>query len=263
MLTNKYRLPAKVASLLLLSDLNVFSDQSSFRKYLHVEKFYTEITPCVIDVSLKHNIPPAAVMAIAGLESGYGSGYVAQITGNILSLGAFKGDRELPRLYLPYSKSIRKVIYDTKDISSFKEDDLVWKKRPKSFKRDYRPTPYAGTNQNLELLKYDKQLREEAISHCINDFATRCIVSSSKVKVFREARKWLDKEVTDKDYPILFSEEINKKFIDMIGGKKHSFNFRDTWPKKAKLIMNKVGLVKLTKDIYINKMNFKKAWDNK
>lgn len=246
--------------LLLITAANLLADNYSFRKYKHVESFYSDISSDTIDVGLKYNIPPAAIMAIAGLESGYGSGYVAQITGNILSLGAFKGDKELPRLYLPYSKSSKSVIFDPQSIQKSSVDDLSWKKRPKSYKRDYRPEPYAGSTSNLELLLYNKRLKDIACRACLNDFASRWIRSSSKVKVFRDARNWLDREVSHKGIKVLFDGETNRKFIDMIGGQPHSFNYRETWPKKAKLIMKRTGLVKLTTDMYINNMSFKKAW---
>jgi hypothetical protein len=106
------------------------SEQFSFRKYQHVKAFYQEITPAVLEVSEKYQLPAAAISAIAGLESGYGSGYVSQITGNILSLGAFSDDKELPPLYLPYSTSLKKVLFDPNLIEQQSEDDLNWKKRP-------------------------------------------------------------------------------------------------------------------------------------
>ena len=202
-------------------------------------------------------------MAIAGLESGYGRGYVSQITGNILSLGAFKGDNELPILYLPYSKSSKSVVFDPKNIKKHSKNDLAWKKRPKSYKRDYRPNPYAGSTNNLELLKYDNNLKKMANRACLNDFATRWITNKSKVKVFKNAKIWLDKQISMHGVKILFDEQTNKQFIDMIGGHPHSFNYRETWPKKAKLIMKKVGLVELTKNIYKNNMKFNEVWDSK
>ncbi|MCW8895176.1 MAG: glucosaminidase domain-containing protein [Sulfurimonas sp.] len=249
--------------LLAFSLTNLYSNEFSFRKYQHVKSFYSDISSDTIEVGLKHKIPPAAIMAIAGLESGYGSGYVAQITGNILSLGAFKGDRELPALYLPYSKSSKSILFDENKIKKRSKNDLLWKQRPKSLKRDYRPEQYAGSTRNLALLKYDKKLKEKACKACLNDFATRWIKSNSKVKVFRDARIWLDKEVSSKGLKVLFNEQTNKKFIEMIGGHPHSFNYRKTWPKKAKLIMSRAGLVKLSTDIYINKMSFNTAWRNK
>lgn len=84
----------------------------SFRKYQHVKAFYQGITPAVLEVSEKYQLPAAAILAIAGLESGYGSGYESKITGNILSLGAFRDDKELPSLYLPYSSKLKKVVLD-------------------------------------------------------------------------------------------------------------------------------------------------------
>ena len=258
-----HKTPLMILLLLLISFTNLLSSQYSFRKYIHVEGFYSDISLDSIEIGVKNNIPPAAMMAIAGLESGYGSGYVAQVTGNILSLGAFKGDKELPRLYLPYSKSSKSVIFDAKEIKKHSKDDLSWKKRPKSYKRDYRPNPYAGSTKKLELLMYDKKLKDKACKTCLNDFATRWIRGSSKVKVFRDVRAWIDEEVSNKGIEILFDLATNKKFIDMIGGRPHSFNYRKTWPKKAKLIMDRAGLVKLTADMYINKMSFKKAWRDK
>ena len=261
MILNKKLLLVYILTILFSTSL--FSSNYSFRKYLHVEKFYSTIAQDTINVGLKHNLPPAAIMAMAGLESGYGRGYVAQITGNILSLGAFKGDYELPGLYLPYSKTSKKVLFDPNDIKKYTKNNLVWKKRPKSLKRDYRPTPYAGTTTNLELLKYDELLKDKAIKGCLNDFATRWIIKSSKVKVFRDAKIWLENEVLKYGSEILFKNSTNIKFIKMIGGHKHSFNYRDTWPKKAILIMNKAGLVQLSKDMYTNKRTFKEAWSVK
>jgi len=254
----------KISLILLISFLGIFSslsaNQYSFRKYLHVENFYKDISKDTIELGIKNNIPPAAIMAIAGLESGYGRGYVAQITGNILSLGAYKSDKELPSLYLPYSKSLKTVLFDAKEIKKHAKSDLVWKQRPKSLKRDYRPAPYAGTTKELELLKYNKGLKEKAIKACINDFVTRWINDSSKIKVFANAKIWLNKEVSIHGTQILFSKEINEKFIDTIGGHSHSFNYRKTWPKKAKLIMYKAGLVDLSKNLYINQLSFKDSW---
>ena len=247
----------------LLVTHNVLSaDVYSFRKYQHVKKFYSKITMEVIALSKKHNLPAASVLAIAGLESGYGSGYVSQITGNVLSLGAFRSDKELPSLYLPYSSEKKTVLFDPTDIKKHNKNDLTWKQRPKSYKRDYRPSPYAGTTASLELLKYDDKLKKKAYSACFNDFATRWIVDSSNIKTFRNARAWLDRLVTKNNKQILFSMNANIGFADKIGGIPNSFNYRKTWPKKVKLIMKKTGLVKLINDIEYKNMNFNEAWSN-
>lgn len=245
---------------MLISSIQLFSVEYSFRKYQNVKNFYANITNDVIKIATKYKLPPAAILAIAGLESGYGSGYVAQITGNILSLGAFKGDKELPALYLPYSKSQNKILFAPRKIVKLPKNDLVWKTRAKSYKRDYRPLPYAGTTHYLDLLVYNKTLNHRAKLACLNDFATRWIVKNSNIKVFKEARIWLDEVIKQKGVDALFDAEINSKFINKIGGLPKSFNYRKTWPIKVKKVMQKTGLVKLTKDIYFKKESFNNAW---
>ena len=249
--------------ILYISQSYLYAGPYSFRKYQHIKEFYSEIIIETIAISKKHKLPAASILAIAGLESGYGSGYVSQITGNILSLGAFKSDKELPILYLPYSSTKKQVLFDPSDIKKQSKHDLVWSKRPKSYKRDYRPLPYAGTTTNLELLKYDSALKEKAYNECLNDFATRWIVHSSNIKAFRDARIWLDMLVNKNNSKILFSMNTNTGFADKIGGIPHSFNYRKTWPKKVKLIIKKVGLVQLVNDIEYNNMSFNEAWSNK
>ena len=107
-----------------------------YRKYIHVRDFYKDISKEAVEISLKYNVPPAAVLAIAGVESGYGRGYVANITGNILSLGAKSNEPELPALYLPNLKSdVSKVVYGD-NINKYTEDQLEWKNRPESLKQD-------------------------------------------------------------------------------------------------------------------------------
>jgi hypothetical protein len=237
------------------------SEQYSFRKYQHVKTFYQEITPAVLEVSEKYQLPAAAILAIAGLESGYGSGYVSQITGNILSLGAFSSDKELPPLYLPYSSELKKVVFDPAVIKQQGEADLKWKQRPKSLKRDYRPSPYAGTTKKLELLTYHKKLKFKARRANLEDFATRWIVATSKVDAFKGARLWLDQVVSKHGADNLYNDDINHTFIGKIGGHPRSFNHRETWPKKVALIMRKAGLVALVNDIKNNGLSFNEAWE--
>jgi len=100
-----------------------------YRKYLHVKNFYKDIAKQAVEISLKYSVPPAAVLAIAGVESGYGRGYVAHITGNILSLGAKRNEPELPALYLPNLKKDKsKILYGNK-IKKYAKNTLEWKKR--------------------------------------------------------------------------------------------------------------------------------------
>ncbi|WP_226960593.1 glucosaminidase domain-containing protein [Sulfurimonas paralvinellae] len=245
-----------------MSTLNA-SSQYSLRKYQHVKEFYKTITPIAIKISKEKHVPPAAILAIAGVESGYGRGYVSQITGNILSLGAYKSDPELPALYLPYSKSKNKILFDPQEIKKSKKSDLSYKTRAPSLKKDYRPSPYAGSYENLALLKYNKTLREKAYTACINDFATKWISADSNIKSFKEARIWLNTIIADHGYTALLTHKVNNDFIDYIGGKPHSFNYRKSWPKKVKNIMKRAGLVVLVQKMEKNKMGFDEAWKDK
>jgi len=252
----------KVLFLIILTISSLFGNYS-FRKYQHVKEFYKDISPYTIKLALKYNVPPAAILAIAGLESGYGSGYVAQITGNILSLGANKNEAMLPPLYLPYSKSLKRIVFDEEEIKKLSKDDLSYKLRAKSYKKDYRPSPYAGTTKNLSILKHNKELMDEARAKNIEDFVSKWISTNSKFKPFREARKYLDRVIKEKGKEALFSKEVNYHFIDLIGGRPNSFNYRKSWPKKVKLIMKKVGLIELVKDIELNHKSFEEAWNKK
>jgi len=232
----------------------------SYRKYSHVKAFYQDLTPSALKIAKKYHLPPAAVLAIAGLESGYGSGYVSQITGNIMSLGAYKSDIALPALYLPYSTKKKMILYDEKEIKKHPKEDLHYKLRAKSLKRDYRPLPYTGTHKNLNYFKYHPQ--EKALAHyqCLQDFATRWIRVDAKIKTFAKAKRWLNEQVKAKGEEVLYLEKTNIAFIHAIGGIPHSFNYRTTWPKKVISIMNKTGLVKLCQEVALEHKSFEEAW---
>ena len=243
----------------ITKEINKSKKQYRYRKYLHVKKFYQNITKNAIDIGLRYNIPPPALLAIAGVESGYGRGYVAKITGNILSLGAKKGEARLPGLYLPNTKDDdSKVLYgDT--INRYKKNELIWKKRPKSLKKDYRPKNIAGTTKQLDFLDKNPISKKDAQIECMRDFAKNWISKKKKFKPFIEARKMLDKEVLLHSKDILFDRDLNIKFIYMISGKKNSFNYRKTWAPKVTNIMKNVGLIELTKLIH-NSKTFNQSW---
>lgn len=247
-------------ALVLITTLN--AEDYTYRKYSNVKEFYELISKNVVELSMKHNAPPAAILAVAGLESGYGSGYVAQITGNIMSLGAKKGDKQLPPLYLPYCKSdkVKITLYDPKMQEKCGAKNLYWKQRPQSYKRDYRPLQYARTDKNLAYLKYHKSEKEKAELACVNDFLTNWLSESYKFKVFQDARKWLDEKVKKEGKATLLTQKTSEEFIHKIGGVPNSFNYRREWPIKVLRIMDKAGLVELSKNIYENKMSFEDAW---
>lgn len=235
-------------------------EEFPYRKYEHIKAFYAPIASKTIELALEHNIPPAAILAIASVESGYGRGYVARITGNILSLGAGKGEKELPALHLPHLTKSGEVVYDPKKISQHKKEELVWKKRPKSLKKDYRPSPIAGTTKKLAYFDSNEASRTKAQLANIKDFATKWISLEKPFKPFQEARRLVDDAVAEKGKEVLFDRELNRAFIDTIGGRPNSFNYRDTWPKKVKTIMKKADLVRLTKTMYETKLSLHEVW---
>ena len=231
-----------------------------YRKYLHVKNFYKDITEGAIQIALKYNVPPAALLAIAGVESGYGRGYVAHITGNILSLGAKSNEAELPALRLPNLKKDSSVILYGDAINKYSEDEIQWKQRPKSLKKDYRPKEFAGTVENLDYLDKNPKQKAKANLKCIEDFAKIWINKNKKFKPFVDARVMLDNEVKSNSKEILFDRDLNIRFIYLISGKQNSFNYRKTWAPKVVKIMDNVGLIELTKALHVEDKTFKKAW---
>lgn len=232
----------------------------SIRRFSHVKEFYAEITEMVIELSLKHNTPPAVILAIAGLESGYGNGYVSQITGNILSLGANPTDIQLPALYLPRVSSSQKIIFDKNDIQKYNANELNWKLRPPSKKKDYRPANIAGSKNNLTYLNHNKEARYLAHQNNIKDFLTIWLNREYPFEIFADARIYLDNIVRKNGKNILFNEQLNNQLIEMLGGKPRSFNTNKEWVTKVKWIMNNAKLIELCKNIYYQKMTFEEAW---
>lgn len=236
------------------------AQQFKYREFTNVQNFYSSITKDVIQLSIKHKTPPAVLLAIAGLESGYGSGYVSQITGNILSLGANKNEIQLPALNIPYCNNDKnkKALYSQKEQD--KCSDLIWKQRPKSLKKDYRPISIAGTKENLDYFNYNQEKFKEAKLQNIEDFLTKWIRKNHKYAPFRNTKLWLDEKIKKDGIKTLFSIETNLEFANKIGGHKNSFNYRDTWPKKVKYILTKTGLTQLCSAMYYQKKTFIKAW---
>jgi hypothetical protein len=230
------------------------------RKYGHVKKLYHRLAIPITELCIKHKAPPGAILSILSLESGWGKGYIGQITGNFLSLNAVGKDAELPALYLPsLNNKSNRILFDENEISKIDSSKVTWKLRPASLKKDYRPVPYAGTINNLAFFNSHPQKLTEANIKNVEDFVKRFISSTSKIKAYRDARKFLNTEIEKYGIEILFDLELNKTFINTIGGKPNSYNFRETWPKKVISIMNGVGAVPLSKNLY-EKTLFESAW---
>ena len=247
-------------SLCLTTAINSQSDLS-LRKYKHVKSFYKGMSQKATKMCLEENIPPAALLAIAGLESGWNSGYIGQITGNILSLGTRKGDIELPPLYLPTLIKTKKILFDSLEILKYSKTELSWKKRPESLKKDYRPKNIAGTKYQLGYFKNNPKARASAHVANIKDFVTVFIARKSRIKAYRETRKKMDDLVAKHGKNILLKEQTAIDFINGIGGKINSYNFRKTWPKKVINIIRKAGLSQLTSDLQQGK-TFEKSWNH-
>lgn len=231
----------------------------SLRKYEHVKSFYKNISKQATELCIKNNIPPAALLAITGLESGWDSGYIGQITGNILSLGLRKGDIELPALRLPRLIKTNKILFDSLEIIKYKDHELKWENRPGSLKKDYRPKHIAGTTYQLAYFKYHPEAKAKAQLANIRDFVTVFIGRNSRLKAYRTARKKMDDLVAKHGKAILLKEQTAIDFINEIGGKPNSYNFRETWPKKVIYIIKRAGLSQLTTDLH-NKISFEKSW---
>ncbi len=235
------------------------SQKYSLRKYAHVKAFYSGIAKEATQICLENNIPPASLLAICGLESGWDSGYIGQITGNILSLGTRKGDKELPALRLPRLIKSNKIVYDSLEIMKYPSDALRWENRPESLKKDYRPKPWAGTQYQLAYFKYHPKEKAKAHLHNIRDFVTTFIGRKSRLKAYRDTRAKMDSLVDVHGKEALLDESTAINFIYGIGGKINSYNFRKTWPKKVIYIIKNAGLVDLTLDLNAGK-SFNESW---
>jgi len=233
----------------------------SLRKYAHVKSFYNGMSKKAIKLSLDNNIPPASLLAITGLESGWDSGYIGQITGNILSLGTRRGDTELPALRLPRLLKTKKILFDSLEIIKYSQKEIQWENRPESLKKDYRPKPIAGTKFQLAYFKHHPKAKANAHVANMKDFVTVFIARKSRIKVYRETRRKMDSLVAKHGKMILLEEETAIDFIHGIGGKLNSYNYRKTWPKKVVYIIKNAGLIALTKQLD-NGISFNESWSN-
>lgn len=244
---------------LIPSEIAYAQQTYSLRKYAHVKGFYEKIAKEATQICIDNNVPPAAILSIAALESGWNKGYIGRISGNILSLNSINKNRQLPKLYLPTLKSENKVLFDSLEIKRYAKDDLIWKDRPASYKKDYRPYPWKGTPYNLAYFKYNPTEKKKAHLKNISDFVSSFIGRNSKIKAYREARKQMDSLVAIHGKKILLDKTTAYQFIDAIGGKPNSFNYRDTWPIKIKNLIQKAGLVSLTTQLHKGN-SFESAW---
>jgi len=240
--------------------ISQYSDMFRMRRFDHVTALYQELAKNTIDMCVNHNVPPAAVLSIISLESGWGNGYIGQITGNILSLGTRKGNYELPALTLPVIIESGEVIFDPIDLGKYDSSQWEMKNRPASLKKDYRPSHIAGSTKDLAYFKYHPEERLKARLKCINDFLTIFISEKSRITAYREAEAKMDDIVQEGGKEALFTKQTNEIFINAIGGRPNTFNFRETWPKKVLNVIDNAGLIDLTSKMYLDNQSFMTAW---
>ena len=231
-----------------------------YRKYSHVAKLYQRLALPVTELCIKHKVPPGAVLSIISLESGWGQGYIGRITGNFLSLNAVGNDPELPALNMPKDITTKTTILDKRKLAKIPKANIIWENRPPSLKKDYRPDSIAGTTTNLNFLINHPEEMTKANLKNVEDFVSRFISHTSRIKAYNEARTLLDEQVATHGIKILFDAKLNEKFIRTIGGRPNSYNFRETWPVKVMSIFKNTGVNKLTKNLYLNKKTFEEAW---
>lgn len=249
-----------VSLLSLFTILYGASSDYRYREYLHVKEFYQNFAKEAIQICLDYDVPPAAVLAMAAVESGYGRGYVSRISGNILSLGAGKSDARLPALYLPNLKEDPSVVLYGAMINKYHKNQLIWKKREKSLKKDYRPKNIAGTSKELDYFDEHSVQKKAANLACIRDFVKNWISKSKKYRPYKEAKLMLENAVKEGSKKVLFTRELNVKFLQMISGRKNSFNYRKTWAKKVIHVMDNAGLIELAKTLHVQNQPFEIAW---
>lgn len=229
------------------------SDPSSTPKFLQHNlkaiQFLHQVTPIIYEQCKGTGFSPTALIAIACLESGYGQGYVARITGNILSLNAKPNEVQLPPLSLLYSENnpiIDNSILKNKLIRGHK---LIPKNRPPSLKKDYRPQDLAGQMFGLDYLLHQPDEKFIAWKNNIHDFLHGRIRESNN-PYYKEAdklsRQWYEKIKDDSPGHIRLwiSNDNAKKFISIIGGKKNSFNPNPDWVVKLNSLVDNLDLEK-------------------
>lgn len=249
-----------VICLLLSQNTQAQNKAFKYRKYAHVTELYKRLGQPVIDLCVKHKVPPAAVLSMISLESGWGNGYIGNITGNFLSLNTRKGDIRLPALYLPTHLKTKKVVYDEVELKKYADSELNWRQRPSSLKKDYRPANIAGTKTNLGYFNQHPDELTKANLKNVEDFLTIFISSESRISAYRRGRQLIEDAVKKDGIEALFSRQLNIRFMYTIGGRPSSFNHRATWPKKVFAIMRDTGLDDFCKKIYLEKQTFEQAW---
>lgn len=226
----------------------------------HVVDFFKKLTPIILEESLQTGVPPAALLAMAALESGYNTGYVSHITGNILSLNALENEAMLPPLKLHIHPGTRQVVLDRQKLTRLMNSgiSLELKFRPSALKKDYRPIEIAGTPEHLDyFLNHEHQLMD-AWKQNIHDFLSGRIHPDNTSPAYRSAYGYTQEIKQHKNLDFLLSEEAAVRFLSLVGGKPHSFNSNPSWVEKTTNLVKNMGLETFVQEYF---RAFKQRYD--
>jgi hypothetical protein len=223
-----------------------------------IASFIRDITPIITRESLKSGAPPAAILAIACLESGYGSGYIANISGNILSLNAKPEETVLPPLTVFVYKN--QIIFNKEKLKEVLSvgKPLEIRLRPASLKKDYRMEGLAGSSTHLDYFVQHPQQKYLAWEKNIQDFLYDRIHPQGKNEAYIETYHFCQKIKNSKSLDKLLSDSSAIEFLYLIGGKPFSFNSRQEWRTKTEKMISSFGFNKYLK-LYLQA--YKESYD--
>ncbi|MBN2143699.1 MAG: glucosaminidase domain-containing protein, partial [Candidatus Aureabacteria bacterium] len=233
---------------------------SGFKKWndSSITTFIRDLTPIVMRESLKTGAPPAAILSIACLESGFGAGYIAGISGNILSLNAKQNETMLPPLTVYVYKN--KIIFNKiklKEVLSVGKP-LEIQLRPASLKKDYRMEGFGGGTTHLDYFIHHPQQRYLAWEKNIQDLLYDRLNPKSKNIPYLESYRFCQELKNSGRLDALLADSSAIKFLYLIGGRPLSFNPREEWRTKTEKLVVTFGFNQFLK-LYLN--TFKDSYD--
>ena len=224
-----------------------------------IVKFLKNCTPIILAECLEKGAPPASILSIACLESGFGKSYVSRVSGNLLSLNALDTETALPPLQLPVVGH-NDYIIDTQRLKKMLAtgNEIKVVKRPASLKKDYRPKEIAGGFTELDYFLYHQEEKFSAWQNNIKDLLYNRISEKSAYSAYRETNALCLRIKTNRSITLLFSNKTSTHFLSLIGGRPQSYNANLSWRQKTHNIVYSMGL-----DVYLRNylMLYKKEFN--
>lgn len=237
-----------------------YNKQFPFRKNMIAKNMIARLACPIIDLCLTHKVPPAAIIAMMGVESGWGYAANATITGNYLGTNTLSKEYRLPAVTFHKHITTGKYIFSKADLLKYHPKEITTIKKPASLKKDYRPEKIRGTNKDLGYFQKNPTELTEANIHNAKDFVFKSISENSSIKSYKEARLLLDKAVDKYGEKILFDKKFNIKFLQTIGGRPSSFNTHKRWPGDITRTLIQTGLVELCYEMQYGNKEFEESW---